>query len=257
MMTARMRPFAVLRVALLAAGTTLCARSARAQPDLPPPPPPPLGEPTASPPPLPPPAPRQAPPAPRPPPPPPPRYEPPPPPPPYYARRRREVVVVYEEPVARPIAITFNPAALVIGRLSANLEILLAPHHSLVFSPNALVFGQNHGGKYNLVSDGLGFATESSSSFGGEIGYHYWWRWRRSLMGPFFGPSLLLGSTTNANVNPQANAQTYWGAAFDVGAQGVLPGGFTIGGGVGLGFTTMASFAAVFPRFLFQLGWSF
>ncbi|HEX3345097.1 MAG TPA: hypothetical protein VHS09_11025, partial [Polyangiaceae bacterium] len=96
-----------------------------------------------------------------------------------------------------------------------------------------------------------------SSSFGGELGYHYWWHWRRSLVGPYFGPSLLLGSVTNASVGPTASAQTYWGGAFDAGGQGVLPGGFTLGAGVGLGFVELESNGAVFPRFLLQLGWSF
>jgi hypothetical protein len=167
------------------------------------------------------------------------------------------VIYVYEEPVARPVAITFNPAALVLGRLSANVEVLLAPHHSLVLSPNVLAFQENHGGRYDLASEGLGFATQRSSSFGGELGYHYWWQWRRSLVGPYFGPSLLLGSVTNASVGPTAAAQAYWGGAFDAGGQGVLPGGFTLGAGVGLGFVEVASVAAVFPRFLLQLGWSF
>jgi hypothetical protein len=167
------------------------------------------------------------------------------------------VIYVYEEPVARPVAITFNPVALALGRLSANVEVLLAPHHSLVLSPNVLAFQETHGGRYDLASEGLGFATQRSSSFGGELGYHYWWHWRRSLAGPYFGPSLLLGSVTNASVGSTTAAQAYWGAAFDAGGQAVLPGGFTLGAGVGLGFVELASIAAVFPRFLFQLGWSF
>jgi hypothetical protein len=234
--------------ALLVATVALVPTAARAQ-DLPPPPPPPLGQPEAPPPPQ-----RPPPSAP------PPHYEPPPPgppPPPYRGHRRREVVYVVEEPTARPVAITFNPLALTMGRLSANVELLLAPHHSLVLSPNLLVFQQNRGGRYNLESDGLGFATDRSASFGGEVGYHYWWRWRQSLAGPYFGPSLLLGSTNNASVGTTANAQAYWGAAFDAGGQAVLPGGFTLGAGIGLGFVEMDSFAAVFPRFLLQLGWSF
>ncbi len=239
----------------LGAGVTaalvLAARGAAAQ-ELPPPPPPPIGQPNDVPP-APPSRPSAPPPAPQ-------RYEPsrpPPPPPEGRPHRRREVVYVYEEPVARPVAVTLNPAALVLGRLSANVELLLAPHHSLVLSPNILAFQEGHGGRYDLASEGLGFASEKSSSFGGELGYHYWWRWRRSLVGPYFGPSLLLGSVTNATVGATTNAQLYWGGAFDAGGQGVLPGGFTIGAGIGLGFVEMASAVAVFPRFLLQLGWSF
>jgi hypothetical protein len=243
----RTRKSAAPGVVVIAA-VVLASRAADAQ-DLPPPPPPPIGQPGDVPPPAPPPRPAS----------PPPRYEPaPPPPPPYgHPHRRREVIYVEEEPVARPVAITFNPAALALGRLSANVEVLLAPHHSLVLSPNVLAFQEGHGGRYDLASEGLGFATERSSSFGAELGYHYWWRWRRSLAGPYFGPSLLLGSVTNASVGSTTAAQAYWGAAFDAGGQAVLPGGFTLGAGIGLGFVELASSAALFPRFLFQLGWSF
>ncbi len=159
--------------------------------------------------------------------------------------------------MGRPVAITLNPAALVVGRLSANAELLLAPHHALVLSPNVLVFGANRGGRNDLASDALGFATRTSQSFGGELGYHYWWRWRQSLAGPFFGPSLLLGSMTNASVGNANTTQLYWGGAFDAGGQAVLPGGFTLGLGIGIGFVELASTEAVFPRFLLQLGWSF
>ena len=230
-----------------ALAVVLIASTAAAQ-DLPPPPPPPIGQ-SIDLPPTPPPSRPAAP---------PPRYEPAPPPappPPYSRHRRHEVVYVYEE--ARPVALTLNPAALALGRVSANVEVLLAPHDSLVLSPNLLAFQVDRGGRYALASEALGFATKGSGSVGGELGYHYWWRWRRSLVGPYFGPSLLLGSVNSASVGTTANAQVYWGGAFDAGGQGVLPGGFTLGAGLGLGFVEMASVAAVFPRFLLQLGWSF
>ena len=98
---------------------------------------------------------------------------------------------------------------------------------------------------------------ELPASLGLELGYHYWLRWARSLRGVFLGPSLLLGSTTNASVGPTADAQTYWGLAFDAGAQHVFPGGFTLGAGLGLGFVHMADASAFFPRILLQMGWSF
>jgi hypothetical protein len=37
----------------------------------------------------------------------------------------------------------------------------------------------------------------------------------------------------------------------------MLPGGLTLGAGIGLGFVDMASSGAFFPRFLLQVGWSF
>ena len=149
---------------------------------------------------------------------------------------------------------TFNPLALTLGRLSANVEVLLAPHHSISLSPNIIAFQENRGGRYDLRSDALGFASPQSSSFGAEVGYHYWWHWHRSLAGPYFGPSFLAGSVTNAQVGNKTNAQPYFGGAFDAGGQGILPGGFTLGAGVGLGFIEMASATQFFPRFLLQLG---
>ena len=241
----------------LAALSLLVTTRAHAQPDLPPPPPPPLAqEPAAAPPPrtapslaTPPPAARSAT---------APSQQPPPAPPVYRPRHRREVVAVYEEyDPPRPVAITWNPLALVGGRLSGNVEVLLAPHHALLVSPSALVLQADRGGRYNAESQGLGFASRSGGGFGLELGYHYWWRWSRDLRGPFLGPSLLLGSTTNATAGPDpASAQTYWGAALDAGWQAVLAGGFTLGAGVGLGLVHLGGASAIFPRLLLQVGWS-
>jgi hypothetical protein len=257
---------AVLAPVFLAVGATGLAR---AQVNLPPPPPPPMGQgadlpplPPTPPPPQPPPPPRTSPPPPASPAPPPPRYAPretPPPPPPYRARlaRREEVVVVIEEPESHPLAITLDPLPLFWGRLSANVELLLAPHHALVVSPNVLVFNEDRGGSGALVSSGFGFASPTSNGFGVEAGYHYWPRGFRSLRGTYLGPSLLLGSTTDATVGDASHAQTYWGFAFDVGRQEVFSGGFTLGAGLGLGLVRMADVVRVFPRLLIQVGWSF
>jgi hypothetical protein len=161
-----------------------------------------------------------------------------------------------DEP-SRVLALTLNPMALILGRLSGNLEWALAPHHALVVSPNVIVAQVSRGGRNSLVSQAYGFVTPGSSSVGLELGYHYWWHRRPALRGVFFGPSLLLGSTTEASTGDPSHAQTYAGAAFDVGAQEVIAGGFTIGGGAGLGFVRMADSTVLFPRFLLQLGWSF
>jgi hypothetical protein len=238
-----MRPhstIAILFVALVLA----CARLLHAQSDLPPPPPPPLEPPEALPPP-PPPAPSSA----------TPRA-----PPPHRAplrRHRSEVVYATEETTRVPIGITLNPLDLALGRLSANVELQVAPHHSFVVSPNLLIVHVDRGGRYSLASEGFGFAARSSTGFGIELGYHYDWYGQRSLGGPFFGPSFLLGATSDASVGDPTQTQAYWGLALDAGEQEVLPGGFTIGAGVGLGFILMADAAAVFPRFLLQVGWAF
>jgi hypothetical protein len=241
-------------VALVGAGV-LFVHAVAAQPNLPPPPPPPIDQ-SPQPPSLPPPPPRQSPPetttSP-----PPPRRTTPPAPPPYRAStrsRRTEEVVYVESPPAHPLALTLNPLGLFRGRMSANVELQLQPHHSLVLSPNVLAI---HSDRSTLISDGFGFATQTSTSIGLEFGYHYWWRWAQTLSGPYLGPSLLLGSTTNASVGDPTRAQSYWGLAFDVGWQEVVYGGFTAGIGAGLEVLRMAGTGAVVPRLLLQVGWSF
>jgi hypothetical protein len=241
--------------ALLAALQTLVAGGALAQPNLPPPPPPPLGQPTDLPPPL---APLPAP-SPSPPPMPPPSHRTSPPPPTYHPPRAHhpDVVYVAEESHRPAFAVTLDPLPLIGARLSGNVEVLLAPHHSIIASPNVLFMQADRGGRFSFVSEGLGFAARTSGGFGIELGYHYYWRAYRLLHGPFFGPSLLLGSTTEASVGDPSHAQGYWGLAFDVGWQEVFAGGFTMGGGLGLGLVGMAGATAVFPRVLVQVGWSF
>jgi hypothetical protein len=167
------------------------------------------------------------------------------------------VVAYVEPPPVHPLAITLNPVGLIDGRLSANAEVQLEPHHSLVVSPNALVFPVGRGGPKNVVSEGLGFASRTSQSYGIELGYHYWLQGWRTLRGPFVGPSLLLGLTTDANVGDSAHLQSYWGVALDVGWQEVLSSGFTAGAGAGLELVRLGGSGGVVPRLLAQVGWSF
>jgi hypothetical protein len=153
--------------------------------------------------------------------------------------------------------VTLNPLPLAWGRLSANVELLLAPHHAVFASPNLLLIHADRGGPSNPLSQGFGFATRTSVSFGVELGYHYFLSSQWSLRGPFLGPALLLGATTDASVGDATHLQAYWGVAFDAGWQEVFKGGFTIGGGLGLGLVHMADTTAIFPRFLIQAGWTF
>ncbi|MDP9002848.1 MAG: hypothetical protein M3O46_22390, partial [Myxococcota bacterium] len=171
-------------------------------------------------------------------------------------RQQRELVYVVEDEGRPAIAATLNVLPLFLGRLSGNVEVLVAPHHAFIASPNLLFFHADRGGRYNLASEGLGFVTRNSASFGMELGYHYFWQWQRTLKGLFLGPSLLLGVTTDASVGDPSHAQGYWGLALDVGTQEVLSSGLTLGAGVGLGFVRISD-AAVFPRLLLQVGWSF
>jgi hypothetical protein len=153
-------------------------------------------------------------------------------------------------------AVTLNPVPLAFGRLSANLELDLAPHHALVLSPNVLFAGVGRGDPRTLLSDGFGFASTGSQSYGFEVGYHYWMRRRPALEGIFLGPSVVVGVTTQATVGDPSRTQAYGGAAFDVGYQAVVGPGFVVGAGAGAGLIHMSSTNALFPRLLFQIGWT-
>jgi hypothetical protein len=236
-----------------AAAVVLAAHGSFAQPNLPPPPPPPMDQPGDLPRlPPPPPAPEGSGPTGR-------RTTPAPPPARVRPVRRPETTVVVAEPPppARDVAITLNPLGLIAGRLSANVEGQLAPHHSLVASPSVIVFPVGRGGSKDLVSEGLGFASRTSHGYGIELGYHYWVQGWRALRGPYLGPSVLLGLTTDANVGDPTHLQSYWGVALDAGWQEVLSSGFTAGAGAGLEFVRMGTFGGVVPRVLAQVGWSF
>jgi hypothetical protein len=139
--------------------------------------------------------------------------------------------------------------------LSVAAELLIAPHHAVFASPNLLFAEVDRGGRSSFVSEGFGFASTASGGAGIEVGYHYWSHARESLRGMFFGPSILLGDTSQSSVDP-SHAQGYWGFALDVGGQEVFPGGFTLGGGAGMGFVRMEGATAVFPRILLLIGWS-
>jgi hypothetical protein len=243
-------------LAALAVAVAVTARPASAQPNLPPPPPPPIGGANDVPSLPPPPEPQSTPghgPAAR-------KTAPiPAPPPPYRASppSRRTDSVVYVEPETHPVAVTLDPLGLPWGRLSGNVEVQILPHHSVIVSANTLLYDEGRGGPNDLVSEGLGFASSASRGFGVEVGYHYWWDWARTLRGPFFGPSLLLGATSLAAVGDPTHVQGYWGLALDGGWQEVFAGGFTAGAGGGLELVRMSGTTAVVPRFLIQLGWSF
>ncbi len=237
-----------------------CEGRGLAQPQLPPPPPPPIDDsnsaPALPPPPAPPDAGGPARSAPR-------RTAAPPRPPPRaVAPRPRRVertddAIYSEPPPARPLAVTLNPLGLFWGRVSANLEYQLLPHHSLFVSPNLLLGHVDRGGGGDVLSEGLGFATATSAGIGVELGYHYWWDWARALRGPFIGPALLLGGTSQATVGDASRIQPYWGVALDVGWQEVLPVGVTAGVGAGIEYIEMAGVGRVVPRLLLQVGWSF
>jgi hypothetical protein len=108
-----------------------------------------------------------------------------------------------------------------------------------------------------MLSAGFGFAGATSSSLGLEVGYHYWFDARRALSGAFIGPSLLLGTTTQATAGDGTGWQGYWGGALDVGWQEVFPVGLTVAAGGGLAVAHAADVTAPYPRLVARAGWAF
>ncbi len=130
----------------------------------------------------------------------------------------------------KSVAIQGNPLGAVIGRYSADLEYLLAPHHALHLTPV---------GYFALPG-----VADQYFGYGAEIGY----RWYSGVDGPegfFLGGSVLVGSFTYVHTaqpglpldvsDDTTFAQV--GGAIDAGYQLVFLGNFAVGAGVGLSYT--------------------
>ncbi|HEX7663185.1 MAG TPA: hypothetical protein VF407_01675 [Polyangiaceae bacterium] len=152
----------------------------------------------------------------------------------------------------RTMSIRLNPLPFFMSRLSADFEIMLAPHHALVVSPNVTLHKYAfHRGQ--LIGNALGYADDNSGGVGGEVGYHYWAK--RQVEGIYLGPSLIFGATFPPNPGKTFG---YYGGAFDVGYQYLFNNGFTLnaGGGIMIIDTAGAGVKAA-PRLLAGIGWSF
>jgi hypothetical protein len=130
----------------------------------------------------------------------------------------------------KSVAIQGNPLGVVIGRYSADLEYLPAPHHALHLTPV---------GYFALPG-----VADQYFGYGAEVGY----RWYSSADGPsgfFLGGSVLIGSftyvhTAEPGVTVDASDNTTFaqvGGAIDAGYQLVFLGNLAVGAGVGLSYT--------------------
>jgi hypothetical protein len=181
-----------------------------------------------------------------------------------------DVVLRDPPPAHRTLALEFNPLALIIGKLSANVIIVPGDHHALVVSP---YYTSTTTAPISLV-DASGAPTtrlpqQTFQGFGGELGYRYYW----GLGGPrgaFVGPSLLVASM-NANAeNGTTTSFVQYGVAADAGFEALVADAVsvTVGGGVQYAATSVSipsqQFPAnvfanhgVWPRLLLSLGWAF
>src|SRR5579859_6075613 len=87
-----------------------------------------------------------------------------------------DVVIRETPPPRRILTIEYNPLALVVGRVSANVVIAPVDHHALVLSPFYVLTTTEPIYVYdpaNMAVD-VRLPKQRFEGFGGEIGYRYY-----------------------------------------------------------------------------------
>ena len=180
-----------------------------------------------------------------------------------------DVVVKDEPPPERVASIEFNPAALLIDRISFNIEIVPVDHHALILSPyyfypSTSAFSRtDSNGNTTLVGE-----TEFEG-FGGELGYRYYWG-HNGPRGMFIGPSLIAAWVQAKAPDGMKTTFSDLGVAADIGYQMLVADDWLVSLGAGVQYLTTtksipdqqapANFYAnrgVQPRILFALGYAF
>jgi hypothetical protein len=175
----------------------------------------------------------------------------------------RDVTNAVDQPGKfNPVAITYNPLSLFIGRVSFNVEWAPATHHVIIASPHFATTGATIAIGPNETVD------QHIIGGGGELGYRYY-TGHRGMNGVFIGPSLI-GGGYSADLPSGNKAFTNVGGAVDVGVQAVLLNHLALGAGVGIEYlhvshdfhdlpTSPASLAqsGIKPRLLAQGGYAF
>jgi hypothetical protein len=181
-----------------------------------------------------------------------------------------DVVLREPSPPQRIVTVEWNPLALVVGKVSANVLLVPADHHALVLSPfyvwtaTAPIFVVDATGLPNIP-----LPRQTFEGFGGEIGYRYYLG-KGGPRGFFAGPSLILASM---KATAQDSSQTsFWdlGFAIDVGYEALIADrvALALGGGAQYVATTKSipdqqlpaavyANSAVRPRVLVSLGYAF
>ena len=130
----------------------------------------------------------------------------------------------------KSVALQGNPLGLIIGRYSADLEYLPAPHHALHFSPV---------GYFALPG-----VADELVGFGAEMGYR-WYSGLNGAHGFFVGASFIAlslhylhGALPGVPLDaPEDTSYVQLGGALDAGYQVVILGNFAAGVGLGAQYT--------------------
>jgi hypothetical protein len=177
-----------------------------------------------------------------------------------------DVAVIEPMPARRVIAVEWNPVALFIDRLSANVEIAPADHHALVLAP---FYFSTRTAAFLSPSTMVVHASQHFEGGGGELGYRYY-AGRGGLRGFFAGPSFILTRVVATDgAGDQTSLMTY-GAAVDVGWQALVADDWVVslGGGGEYMFTSQkvpdqqapAAYyvnSGLHPRVLVTVGYAF
>ncbi len=170
----------------------------------------------------------------------------------------------------RFLAVELNPvAALVIGKLSANVILVPLDHHALIVSP---FYGFSNTADIWVIDDNgnqTRLAQQKFRGFGAEIGYRYYSQ-EGGPRGFFIGPSAIVSSFTATAGDGTQTSYLDLGVAADVGYQMLVADNVSIslGAGAEYVFTTKTlpnqQFPAriyanngVLPRALLSIGWAF
>ncbi len=130
----------------------------------------------------------------------------------------------------KSVVLQGNPLGLIIGRYSADLEYLPAPHHALHFSPV---------GYFALPG-----VADELVGFGAEMGYR-WYSGLNGAHGFFVGASFIAlslhylhGALPGVPLDvPEDTSYVELGGALDAGYQVVILGNFAAGIGLGAQYT--------------------
>ncbi len=183
-------------------------------------------------------------------------------------------------PPRRVVTIEWNPLALFIDRLSANVVIVPRDHHGLVLSPfytwaSTAPYSTQIDGQGNTLTDASGnpvtlnVLRQTFKGFGGELGYRYYFG-SGGPRGLFVGPSILLSSITATAGNGSQTSFIDFGVAADVGFQALLADCVALSVGAGLEYSApsqsipdqqlpaaIVANSGVRPRLLLSVGYAF
>ncbi len=180
-----------------------------------------------------------------------------------------DVVIRETPPPQKLLTVEWNPIALAIGKLSANVLFVPIDHHALILSP--FYAWATTAPIYVFANDGTAtqLPEQKFSGFGGEIGYRYY----TGLAGPrgfFFGPSLVLASMQATAANGDTTSFFDYGLAVDAGYQVLVADvvSLSLGGGVQYLATSQSippqqfpanvyANSGLRPRLLASIGWAF